>query len=56
MSDLPKTLAEQSLCDLLSMPRPQTDLDYRRAIVMAALIGRQIEAGFQSQQLTTPTP
>ena len=46
MSDQPKTIAEQAYCDLLTMPRSQTDRDFRRAVVMAVLIGRQIEADF----------
>ena len=46
----PKTVAEQALCDLLAMPVPRTERDFRRAVVIAALTGRQIEADFQTQQ------
>ena len=56
MSDKQKTIAESALGDLLAMPLPKTERDFRRAIIMAALIGRQIEADFQQQQpTTTPT-
>ena len=50
MSDKPKTVAESAYSSLLAMPVPKTPLNFRRAIVMAALIGRQIEADFQQQQ------
>ena len=43
MSDTGKTPTEQAYCDLLTGPLPRTALDYRRAIVQAALIGRQLE-------------
>ena len=46
MSDKPKTIAESAYCELLAMPVPKTPLDFRRAIVMAVLIGRQLEAEF----------
>ena len=52
-----KTITEQALSDLLLGPVPQTGIDYRRAIVMAALIGRQLEAEFAGSpwQSTPPT-
>ena len=50
MSDTPKTVAESAYCKLLAMPVPKTPLDFRRAIVMAVLIGRQIEADPQPSQ------
>ena len=50
MSDKPKTVAESAYCELLAMPLPKTERDFRRAVVMAALVGRQIEADFQQQQ------
>lgn len=52
MSDKEKTLAEAAYCDLLAMPLPKTERDFRRALILAALIGRQIEADFQQQQPT----
>ena len=50
MSDTPKTVAESAYCELLAMPLPKTTREFRRAVVMAALVGRQIEADFQQQQ------
>ena len=52
-----KTIAEQALSDLLLGPVPQTGIDFRRAIVIAALIGRQLEAEFAGSpwQTTPPT-
>lgn len=50
MSDAPKTRAEEAYCDLLTIPLPNTARDFRHAIVMAVLIGRQIEHDFQQQQ------
>ena len=47
--DQERTLAESAYGDLLLMPLPRTEQDFRRAIVMAVLIGRQIEADFQQQ-------
>ena len=47
--DQERTLAESAYGDLLLMPLPRTERDFRRAIVMAVLIGRQIEADFQQQ-------
>ncbi len=41
-----KTPTEQAYMDLLLGPVPQTGPDFRRAIVMAVLIGRQLEAEF----------
>ena len=55
MSDKPKTLAESAYCDLLAMPLPKTERDFRRALILACLIGRQIEADFQQQQTNKPT-
>ena len=52
MSDKQKTVAESAYCDLLAMPLPKTARDFRRAIILAALIGRQIEADFQQQEQT----
>ena len=52
MSDKQKTVAESAYGDLLAMPPPKTERDFRRAIILAALIGRQIEADFQQQQPT----
>ena len=53
MSDKAKTLAEAAYCNLLATPLPKTERDFRRAIVMAALIGRQIETDFQQDQPTS---
>ncbi len=50
MSDPSKTVAESAYCELLAIPLPKTDRDFRRAVVMAVLIERQIEADFQQQQ------
>ena len=55
MSDKPKTVAEAAYSQLLFMPVPKTTRDFRRAVVMAALIGRQIEADFQQQQQNQQT-
>ena len=49
-----KTPTEQVYCDLLAMPLPRTLLDFRRAIVMAALIGRQLESEFAARIPTDP--
>ena len=46
MSTKPKTVAEEALGSLLTMPMPKTERHFRRAVIMAALIGRQIEADF----------
>ena len=61
MNAQPKTVAEAAYCELLAMPMPKTERDSRRAIVMAALVGRQIEADFAattlfSEQQTTNKP
>ena len=53
MSDTSKTVAESAFCELLAMPTPTTARDFRRAVIMAALIGRQIEADFQQQNQPT---
>ena len=50
MNDREKTLAEAAYCDLLAMPLPRTERDFRRALILACLIGRQIEHDFQQQQ------
>ena len=47
-------VAEAAYRELLTMPAPQTANGFRQAIVMAVLIGRQIEADFQQQQTTKP--
>ena len=44
MSDKPKTATEQAYSELLLGPVPQTDQDFRRALVMAVMVGRQLEA------------
>lgn len=44
--DQERTLAQSAYGDLLLMPLPMTELDFRRAIVMAVLVGRHIEADF----------
>ncbi len=59
----PKTVAEEALGSLLSLPLPRTEKAFRSALVMAALIGRQIEADFanppapesEGWQTTAPT-
>ena len=52
MSDKQKTVAESAYCDLLAMPLPKTERDFRCAIIMACLIGRQLEADFQQRHPT----
>lgn len=59
MSDQPKTVAESAYSELLLMPPPKTPLDFRRAIVMAVMVGRQLEAEclgtpWQTAPPTTP--
>lgn len=51
-----KTSAEQAYSELLFMPPPQTSADFRRAIMLAVLIGRQLEADFAGSpwQATPP--
>ncbi|MBE7157223.1 MAG: hypothetical protein INR62_02085 [Rhodospirillales bacterium] len=57
MSEKPKTIAETAYSELLLGPVPQTDQDFRRAIVMAVMIGRQLEVECQGTpwQTTPPT-
>ena len=50
-----KTPAQQAYCDLLAMPMPRTLRDFRRAVVMAALVGRQLESEFAARIPTDPT-
>lgn len=38
-----ETVAKQALKELIMMPCPKTDKDFRRAIMMAVLIGQQME-------------
>jgi len=42
------SLALDAYRDLMTGPLPSCDRDYRRAIMLAVLIGRQIEADFHS--------
>lgn len=54
-----KSAAEQAYSDLLHGPVPQTGPDFRRAIVQAVLIGRQLEAdlgGAPWQKSPPPEP
>ena len=54
---LVKTVAEQAYSDLLFMPPPQTGPEFRRAIVKAVMIGRQLESDFAGSpwQASPPT-
>ena len=59
MSDKPKTVAEAAYCELLAMPMPRTLLDFKHALILAVLVGRQLEADLQqptSQTAGKPIP
>ena len=42
----PKSPAIEAWCELFSMPCPKTDIDFKRALMMAVIIGRQIESEY----------
>ena len=59
----PKSPAIEAWCELFSMPCPKTEIDFKRALMMAVIIGRQIESEYNvaempnadlRQTLTTP--
>ena len=41
-----KSPAIEAWCELFSMPCPKTDTDFKRALMMAVIIGRQIESEY----------
>ena len=42
----PKSPAIEAWSKLFSMPCPKTDTDFKRALMMAVIIGRQIESEY----------